>query len=233
MFNLFDLEERREKARRIYDILTREYGLRDFPAFEDPLRTLIMTVLSHRTKRDDEHATFDALWERYGAWAAMADAPEDELVKMLEHVTFPERKAPYIKAILARIYAERGEYSIEFLEDLPTSEALEWLLSLPGVGIKTATLVLLFFFHRPVMPVDTHVHRVSRRTGLIAPTMSAENAHQELLVLLGDDPYVLFNFHKSLLKHGRVTCFYYNPACERCPLKAICDYYAGKNTVSK
>lgn len=233
MFNLFDLEERREKTRQIYDILTQEYGFRELPQFEDPLRTLIMTVLSHRTKRDDEHATFEALWARYGSWAAMADAPEDELLKLLERVTFPERKAPYIKAILARIYAERGDYAINFLAELPTHKALDWLLSLPGVGRKTASLVLLFDFHHPVMPVDTHVHRVSRRTGLVAPTLSAENTHDELLILLGDDPYVLFNFHKSLLKHGRVTCFYYNPACERCPLKSICDYYAGKNHVSK
>src|SRR6185436_4363079 len=111
--------------------------------------------------------------------------------------------APNIKEALRRIIEERGEPSIDFLRDLPPQEGLDWLMSLPGVGIKTASLVLLFCFSKVALPVDTHVHRVSQRIGLIGPKVNPTAAHPLLLNLLPPEPHVLFNFHISMLLHGQ------------------------------
>jgi endonuclease-3 len=146
-------------------------------------------------------------------------------IQDLAVVRFPERKAPYIQAVLQKIYDERGDYSIDFLCDLPTDEALTWLYTLPGVGVKTASLVMLFCFHRPVLPVDTHVHRVSTRVGILASRTSAEVAHRDLLGLIGDDPHQLYNFHFAFLRHGQRICRYSAPRCDICPINQWCDYY--------
>jgi endonuclease-3 len=108
---------------------------------------------------------------------------------------------------------------------MPVAEALDWLMSLPGVGIKTASLVLLFCFGKPVLPVDTHVHRVSQRLGLIGPKVAPTKAHALLLALLPPDPPVLFNFHVAMLQHGRQVCVWGAPRCEICPLTDLCHWY--------
>ena len=94
-------------------------------------------------------------------------------------------------------------------------------MSLPGVGLKTATLVLLFNFHQPVLPVDTHVFRVSQRVGLIGAKVTAEKAHTILLEMLPREAPVLFNFHKHLYWHGQRICTWKAPKCEACPLENI------------
>ncbi len=86
--------------------------------------------------------------------------------------------------------------------------------------------MLLFSLGRPALPVDTHVERVSQRVGLIPPDMGAGPAHDLLLAMLPDDPLVLFNFHKALLKHGQQVCTFRAPRCEKCPLTGICNWYA-------
>jgi len=215
-----------DRLDQVYTRLLHTYGHHLLKTCDDPFRELILTILSHRTTRQDELAAFNAMWKRYGSWQAIRDAPAAELIPLLEPSRYPERKAPYIQGVLKRIYAERGEPSIDFLADLPTADAMNWLLSLPGVGLKTASLVLLFCFHKDVLPVDTHVHRVSQRVGLIQPRTSAEAAHGILRDRLGNDPQVLYNFHRNLFKHGQQICIFTAPRCPRCPLTDICDYYA-------
>ncbi len=101
---------------------------------------------------------------------------------------------------------------------------MAWLTSLPGVGIKTASLVLLFNFHKATMPVDTHVHRVSQRIGLIGPRVTPEQAHRELLLLLPRDPDIYWNFHIAMITHGRRICTWANPKCDRCIVNDVCNY---------
>ncbi|MBC7871387.1 MAG: endonuclease III, partial [Chitinophagaceae bacterium] len=146
---------------QVYQQLVATYGERPLTPCPDNLRELVVTILSHRTNKADETEAFNRMWQRFSSWEGIRDAPLDGLIESLAPARFPERKAPYIQAALTRIFEERGEYSIEFVADLPTEEAMAWLMALPGVGIKTASLVMLFCFHRDVMPVDTHLHRVS------------------------------------------------------------------------
>lgn len=210
----------------MYRIFLATYGERPLrPPRREPMVELIMTILSQRTTGANEALAFKRMWDHYGSWESIRDADVAELADLIAPSNFAEAKAPHIKATLDRIIRERGAANIDFLQDLPVEEGLSWLLSLPGVGIKTASLVLLFNFSKQVMPVDTHVHRVSLRTGLLPPRTSAEKAHIMLLEILPSEPHILFNFHVTCLRHGQVICVWKNPKCPRCPVRHLCDYY--------
>jgi endonuclease-3 len=218
-------ETLREKTMEIYRRLLQAYGERPLKPRREPMHELISTMLSHRTTQQNEAVAFERMWKKYGSWEAIRDAPTDELTKTIEPATFPEVKSPRIQEALRRIIAERGSASIDFLADMTPEEGLEWLQALPGVGIKTASLVLLFCFGKPVLPVDTHVYRVSGRLGLIGPKVSEKAAHTELPKLLPHDPHTLFNFHIAMLKHGQQICVWKDPRCKQCSLAPLCDYY--------
>jgi endonuclease-3 len=213
------------KALVVYQRLTEKHGERPLKPRREPMHELISTMLSHRTTQQNEQIAYDEMRRRFKTWEAVRDAPLPELIDAIKTSNFPEVKAPNVQAALRQIIEERGEANIDFLREMPVEEALAWLTSLPGVGIKTATLVLLFCFHKPVLPVDTHVHRVSQRVGLIGPKVNPTAAHPLLLNLLPTDPYILFNFHVSLLLHGQKICVWKAPRCEKCPLTDICNWY--------
>lgn len=218
-------DQLRAKTWEVYQRLVRAYGERPLVPRREPMHELISTMLSHRTTQRNEALAYERMWQRFGSWEAIRDAPIKALTEAISPATFPEVKAPNIQATLRRIIDERGAASIDFLRDLPAEEGLRWLMALPGVGIKTASLVLLFCFGKPVLPVDTHVHRVSQRLGLIGPGVNAVQAHHRLRKLLPPDPHVLFNFHVSMLRHGQQICVWGTPRCERCILTDLCDWY--------
>jgi endonuclease III len=205
--------------------LTEVYGTQDIYGRTDPMHELIATILSHRTTHANEVAAFKAMRARFVTWEAVRDAPLEELTDCIKTANYPEVKAPWIKQVLAAIIAERGQANIDFLESMTTEEAMTWLTNLPGVGLKTASLLLLFYFRKPVLPVDTHVHRVTQRVGVLGPKVSAERAHKILLEQLPKDPLVLFNFHKHFYWHGQRTCTWYNPKCNECALADQCAFY--------
>ncbi len=215
----------RTKALDMYKLLIHTYDERPLIARREPLQELIMTILSQRTTWQNEALAFQQMWRHYRSWEAVRDADVQELTELIAPSNYAEIKAAHIKASLTRIIDECGAPNIDFLATLPTHEGLAWLLSLPGVGIKTASLVLLFCFGKPIMPVDTHVHRVSQRMGLISAKTTPEKAHQLLLDLLPNEPYLLYNFHVSTLKHGQKICTWSNPKCEKCPLSHLCNFY--------
>jgi endonuclease-3 len=219
------VDDLKAKANLTYELLVAHYGARPLVPRRQPMHELISTILSHRTTQKNEAIAYDRMWKKFGSWEAIRDAPLPELTEAIAPSNFPEVKAPYIKDALTKIIAERGEANIDFLADLSPDEGLAWLMSLRGVGIKTASLVLLFCFAKPVLPVDTHVHRVSQRVGLIPPKATADAAHHMLLALFPPDPYILYNFHIAGLKHGQQLCIWGDPRCEPCPLKALCNWY--------
>jgi endonuclease-3 len=221
------IDRLKAKARAVYDLLGQAYGIKPWKPRREALRELISTILSHRTTSAQEWAAMEQLWQKFGRWEAIRDAPVEEIAHAIHGVNWPERKAPQLKRVLQIISERRnGDFDIGFLRDLPTDEALAWLTSLPGVGVKTASLVLLFNFRHPIMPVDTHVHRVSQRLGLIGPKTTPEQAHKILPALLPADPDVYWNFHLNMIRLGREVCVSGRPRCERCVLTGVCDYYA-------
>ena len=149
-----------------------------------------------------------------------AARPVARIVQAIRQAGLANRKAPRIKAILRQIHRERGDLSLDFLCCLPTAEAYAYLRQFPGVGPKTAACVLLFACGQPILPVDTHVHRLSRRLGLIGPRTGAEQAHEELARQV-PAPRVL-DFHIQLIRHGRSVCLARNPRCRECVLVDRC-----------
>lgn len=212
------------RAMLIHRLLGEVYGIRPWAPRRAPLHELISTMLSHRTTEANEAKAFGQLWEQFGSWEAIAAAPAAEIAAAIAPANFAEAKAPRIKAVLTQIGAERGAPAIDFLADLPAEQGMAWLESLPGVGPKTASLVLLFCFHKPVLPVDTHVHRVSGRIGLIGAKTTAEQAHSLLAEQLPRDADVLWNFHLNMLRHGQRICVWERPRCAKCLLLEHCDY---------
>ena len=213
-------------TRAVYTRLVQHYGERDLVPRRDPMHELISTILSQRTTWANEELAYKRMWTRFDSWEGIKDAPEGELAKAIAPSNYPETKAPQIKRALEQITEERGEAKIDFLKDLPVDEGLAWLTALPGVGIKTAALVLLFCFSKPILPVDTHVYRVSQRVGLIGQKVkSSTAAHTPLAELLPGEPHVLYNFHIALLLHGQRVCVWKAPRCTKCPLTDLCDWY--------
>ena len=134
-------------------------------------------------------------------------------------------KARRIKQCLDAIVARQGRLDLSALEALELEPARAELRALPGVGPKTAACVLLFELGRPAIPVDTHVHRVTRRLGLIGPKVSAERAHEALEAIVA--PADAYAFHVGLVRHGRRVCRAGPPLCSVCPLRDLCAYYIG------
>jgi len=186
----------------------------------DPLAELILTVLSQNTADTNSGRAFTQMLRRYPSWEAVAEAPAGELIATIQGGGLAQQKGPRIQAILRAVFARSPGGNLDFLNALPLDEARAWLRSLPGVGPKTAACVLLFAMGRPALPVDTHVERVAKRLGLIAPNITSEQAHNTLERLV--DPTDYYRFHMLLIKHGRRTCAARRPACGRCPLAGCC-----------
>ncbi|PSH02128.1 MAG: hypothetical protein BRC26_02125, partial [Nanohaloarchaea archaeon QH_8_44_6] len=119
--------------------------------------------------------------------------------------------------------SEHGEYDLEFIEDMSIEEGKAWLTDIPGIGPKTAAIILCFYFRKPVMPVDTHVHRISKRLGLIPENASRTKAHSILEEKVPDD--IKYEFHRLLIDHGREHCKARNPTCGEGPIPEYCKYY--------
>lgn len=227
--------------------LAAEYG---HPVWErrlDPTSELVLTILTQNTADVNAEHAFEALARAYpgkgpdqthraGAgwggvgmkdvvapdWLAVENAPLPELVEVIRPGGLAQQKAPRIQAALRAIRQARGDHSLEFLRDMPAREARDWLTRIDGIGRKTASVVLLFCFETPLMPVDRHVERVSKRIGLIAPKTTADDAHEVFLGLL--EPDQVYEAHVNLITHGRRTCHARNPECGRCPVRPRCRY---------
>ncbi|WP_242510152.1 endonuclease III domain-containing protein [Hymenobacter persicinus] len=214
-----------QKTWQNHVILHEFYGPLPLEPRRPPMRELISTLLSHRTTHADEEMAYDRMLTEFGDWEGVLAAPVGALAHAIRTTRWPDTQAPRIQEILARIKAEQGAFTLDFLANWQVEKGLEWLTAMPGIGLKTASLVLLFNFQKPVLPVDTHVHRVAQRVGMIGPKTSVEKAHQVLLAQLPKDPVVLLNFHKHNYWHGQHICFFTKPDCARCPLKSLCNYY--------
>lgn len=212
----------------VHERLCSAYGcpiayLRDL----DPLSELILALLSHRTHNADSNHAFRELIYRFSDWAAVRDAPLEEVEAAIAAATWPEQKAPRIQQVLALISQRCGELSLDFLEQLAVPEARAWLESLPGVGPKTSAAVLSFSrLRRRALPVDSHHHRVATRLGLIPANVSVGPAHTLLAAQLPAEwtAQQVYDNHEVLMLHGQRCCYYRNPACQRCPVLDLCPF---------
>ena len=213
---------RRRLARRVMTALDEAYGRPQWSPRYPPVDELVYTVLSQNTADVNTDRSFASLRERFPSWEEVRDADSDEIAGAVAHGGLGHVKAPRIKAILAALSERTGRPDLSELDGMNDETALDYLQSLPGVGPKTAACVLLFSLGRPAMPVDTHVHRVARRLGLIDRRVTAEQAHALLSGLAGPDPLDVYALHVDLVRHGRRVCHARRPECDRCPLAGFC-----------
>jgi len=210
----------RERLRRVIVLLDDLYGRPLWSPRYPPVDELVYTVLSQNTADVNTERTFAALKARFPDWRAVRDAPAAEVEQAIALGGLARVKAPRIKAILAAVSECTGDPDLSELDGMTDDAALTYLQSMPGVGPKTAACVLMFALGRPAMPVDTHVHRVAGRLGLIDAKLSAEQAHRPLTELAG--PENVYALHINLVRHGRRICHARRPQCGRCPLAVIC-----------
>ncbi len=212
-----------DKALEVQERLIEVYGERHEERESDPVGTLVNTILSQNTNDHNRDLAYLQLRDQLPNWEAVRDAPEKDVIDAIRPAGLAPTKGPRIQGALRAITERHGAISLDFLREKPLEEAREWLLELNGVGPKTAAIVLLFALDRPAFPVDTHVHRVSRRLGLIPQKASREQAHVLLEELLPTSIY--YTLHLNLIEHGRTTCVARSPRCEECTLTYLCDYY--------
>lgn len=189
----------------------------------DPMEALIGCILSQATTDAQSGAAYNALVKKFPTWAKLRDARISEIARVIKTAGLANEKAQYIKGALQFIERERGEFSLDFLNEKSEHDARNWLTQMRGVGPKTASIVLLFAQKRNVFPVDTHVHRVTRRLGWISEKTSADQAHEILEAAI--PPKMYYRLHINLIRLGREICRAQNPKCEMCPLKDLCAYY--------
>jgi endonuclease III len=213
-----------EKFESIVRLLDVEYGPRVLRANGDPISELIGTILSQNTSDTNTARSMASLRAAFPNWEDRQDGATGDVVDAIRSGGLANRKAPRIQAIIREVLARRGNTDLTFLGDLPLTEAKAWLTSMSGIGPKTAACVLLFSLGRPAMPVDTHVHRVSLRLGLVPPKTTPERTQTALETLLGDDADRVYAVHVEMISHGRQICRALRPQCTICPLREHCDY---------
>jgi endonuclease-3 len=219
----------RRRRRALAEVALERLGERyDHPAWAGPrldaVSELVLTILSQNTADTNSFRAFTALRARYATWDEVLRAPTDELVEVIRPGGLAPTKAPRIQHVLAEVHeSTNGTWDLSFLGSLPLREARDWLTALPGIGRKTAAIILLFNFGRPVLPVDTHVHRVASRLGMLPPRAPLERAHDLLEEVLKPDE--MYPFHVELIRHGRDTCRAPRPVCGLCPLTDACAYF--------
>ena len=189
---------------------------------------IVATVLSQHTSDINSERTFAQLKDRFPSWEQVAGAPPDLLADAIRCGGIADQKARRIQQILAAIEEREGSLSLGRLYDLDDAAVEAYLLSLPGVGPKTAACVLAFAMGRPAFPVDTHVHRVAIRLGWIPASTTADKAHQLLAPRI--PPELRYDLHVALIGHGRAVCRAQRPRCEVCVVRDLCAYGSAAGT---
>jgi endonuclease-3 len=212
------------KAAIIYKRLNDLFGQPQWQGGEDPVDELIWTILSANTNDTNSGRAFHRLKATFGDdWEVVRTAPLDAIKDAIRTAGMYNQKAPRIVETLNRIKELEGDYTLDHLATMEVADALAYLTALPGVGHKTASIVLLFCFNRASFPVDTHIQRISQRLGISGQRDSPEKIKGIWERLLPPETY--YPLHINLIRHGREICNARNPKCEICPLQSVCDYY--------
>jgi endonuclease-3 len=207
-------------TRWVHSRLIGHYGEPEWETRFSPLAELIGTILSQHTSDVNSERAFHALTTRYATWEAVRDAPLEELVDTIRCGGLAVVKAQRIQAVLRSLTDDDGRVRLPDPRQMARADATASLTRLPGVGRKTAACVLLFGSHVPAIPVDTHVHRVALRLGLVAPRTGPDATEDALESALPPRDY--YAFHVNMIRLGREICKAPRPRCEMCPLRARC-----------
>lgn len=201
---------KKEKSFLIIEKLNEIFDVRVFED-KDPYRVLIRTILSQRTRDENTDQATANLFNKYKDIYEVVDAPSEDIQELIKCAGFYRVKAGRIKEV-SRILID------QFGGKVPDN--MKELLELPGVGRKTANCVLVYAFEKPAIPVDTHVHRISNRLGLVN-TKNPDDTEKELTKFVPENIQILLN--DLMVQFGQNICKPTSPQCEICPLDDICE----------
>ncbi len=185
--------------------------------YKNPYQLLVAVILSAQCTDKRVNMTTPALFERFPTPHDMAEASVEEIYSYIKSISYPNNKAKNLLGMAQALVRDFGGVVPDNMEDMQ---------KLPGVGRKTANVMMAVAFHRPAMPVDTHVFRVANRIGLTKNSKNVLETERTLVAHLPQE--VLSKAHHWLILHGRYVCLARKPKCEECGIAGICDYYAKK-----
>ncbi|UCB53543.1 MAG: endonuclease III [Candidatus Zixiibacteriota bacterium] len=220
----------RKRIKSISLKLEKAYGRERWDVRADPLSELIATILSQNTSDQNSHRAYASLRSRFETWDQVRSANVRTIASAIRSGGLADIKAQRIKSILNQIHKDNRNLDLSFLKRWRTERIRDYLGAFEGVGEKTVACVLLFSLKRPVMPVDTHVWRVSRRIGLVPVKADAKRTEVILEELVPGK--MIYQFHMNLIAHGRNVCKATNPRCEECVLLENCDF-GGKRSAAR
>jgi endonuclease-3 len=221
----------RKRTRSISLKLEKDYGKRRWKVHGDPLSELIGTILSQNTSDQNSHRAYARLRSRFRSWEQMRRANVRTIAAAIRSGGLADIKAERIKSILNQIHKDNHNLDLTFLKRWRTEKIRDYLGAFKGVGEKTIACVLLFSLKRPVMPVDTHVWRVSRRIGLVPVKADPKRTETILEGLVPGK--MIYQFHMNLIAHGRNVCKATNPRCQECVLLENCDFGRRRSATGK
>ncbi len=207
---------------KINSLLIKHFGIpkRQNP-LPDPLDTLIATILSQNTNDNNSYKAFGNLKREFSSWNEAAEAKRITIEKIIRVAGLAPQKSKAIKNVLVKLKEENAKLSLDFVKQMKENEAIEFLTYFDGVGVKTASCVLLFSLNKNICPVDTHVHRTTNRLGIV----NEKTPDKTFWALNKNFPAgIAHTFHTNLILLGREICKPTNPGCSICPLKKVCNF---------
>ena len=186
----------------------------------DAAHEIVFTILSQHTSDINSSRAYQRLMERFGSLEDVVRSDVTAIEDAIAPGGLAKIKAPRIKEVLSMIMELNGSFDLSFLRELPLEEAKAWLRQLPGIGPKSAGIILNFSLGMPAMAIDTHIYRVCKRLGIIGPKVSADKAHG--LLESAVDPDMVYQFHLAFITHGRQVCKAQRPRCPECVVAPDC-----------
>lgn len=215
---------RAQVVRRVCEVLEKIYGRPWLGNPEDPLDDLIYIITSNKTTPSLARTTYHRLKTAFGSWGALVVSSDSVLTTLMRPAGLGSVKSKQIKAALTQICCDFGSCDLTRLRELPNKEVQDYLVSLPGVSEKVAKCVMLFTMGAEVLPVDAHVHRITKRLGW-TERKRADQCHAELEALIPAKRR--HSFHVDCIVHGRAVCRPRNPSCAKCCIRYYCQNSRG------
>ena len=211
-----------KEIKQINRLLIKHYGIPKRPnRLPNPIDTLIATILSQNTNDKNSYKAYQNLKKKYKSWQEVADSPRNKIEKSIKVAGLGKQKSTSIKTFLNTLKKKNDKLNLNYITRMKNEEILDELTSISGIGVKTASCVLLFSLDRNVCPVDTHVHRTLNRIGLVK-TKTPDKTFELINDRLPEG--IAHQFHTNLINLGRDICKPAKPLCSVCPLLKVCKY---------
>jgi endonuclease-3 len=216
------LKSKRERTSAVTTLLERFQGEPRWEGPSDPLDSLVRTLLSQSTNDNNRDLAYGRLRRGFHTWREVMEAPRAAVAEAIRPAGLSNQKSERLIAMLRWIEAEFGELNLGFLHEMPIDEAFKRFTRVKGIGVKTVAVVLMFACGRDVFPVDTHVHRIVRRLGLVPDKADAVKTFELMAPLV--PPGKSYSLHMNLLRFGRTVCTARKPKCLECSLYDLCKW---------